>query len=127
MLLSTNPYQDVSNFIGFNSYQDIEDQYDSPGCLKDAQVLFAYYSYEDYSGSSLVIFSKDGKLYEVNGSHCSCYGLEGQWNPEETTFDFIEMRFIENSSYVFRDNPEPLEILKNVIMTNAIHEMIVES
>jgi hypothetical protein len=36
-----------------------------------------------------VIFEKDGKLWEVNGSHCSCYGLEGQWQPEETTWEAI--------------------------------------
>lgn len=47
------------------------------------KLLIASYTYEDYSGSAWVLFSKDGKLYEVYGSHCSCYGLEDQWTPEE--------------------------------------------
>lgn len=48
------------------------------------EVLYAWYEYAD-SGDAFVLFRKDGKLYEVHGSHCSCYGLEGQWDPEETT------------------------------------------
>ncbi len=57
--------------------------------LDDAEILLAYYCYEDYSGSAFVLFRKEGKLYEVNGGHCSCYGLEGQWEPEETTKDAL--------------------------------------
>lgn len=45
-----------------------------------------------YSGSAHVLFVRDGKLYEVNGSHCSCYGLEGQWYPEETSVEAIRAR-----------------------------------
>jgi hypothetical protein len=53
--------------------------------LRGAKILLACYTYEDYNGSAFVLFIRKGKLYEVNGSHCSCYGLEGQWEPEETT------------------------------------------
>jgi hypothetical protein len=56
------------------------------------EVLLADYTYEDYSGSAWVVFKKDGKLFEVNGGHCSCYGLEGQWEPEETTAEAIKHR-----------------------------------
>lgn len=55
-------------------------------------VLFASYTYESYEGDAFVLFRKDGKLFEVNGGHCSCYGLEGQWEPEETTIEAIEHR-----------------------------------
>ena len=53
--------------------------------LEGVSLLLASYAYEDYSGYAFVLFEKDGRLYEVNGSHCSCYGLEGQWEPEETS------------------------------------------
>lgn len=56
------------------------------------EVLLASYSYENYSGDAFVLFRKDGKLYEVNGGHCSCYGLEGQWIPEETTIAELKHR-----------------------------------
>jgi len=51
--------------------------------LAGVEILLASYSYANYSGDAFVLFRKDGKYYEVNGWHCSCYGLEGQWEPEE--------------------------------------------
>lgn len=50
------------------------------------EVMHAYYSDEDYSGSAFVILRSraDGGLWEVHGSHCSCHGLEDQWDPEPT-------------------------------------------
>ncbi len=56
----------------------------------DIDILLASYSYENYSGDAFVLFRKDNVLYEVNGSHCSCYGLENQWSPEETSI--VELR-----------------------------------
>ncbi len=55
-------------------------------------ILFGYYSYQDYSGYAYVLFEKDGKLYEVIGGHCSCNGLEGQWEPEETDLKSLTHR-----------------------------------
>jgi hypothetical protein len=52
--------------------------------LAGAEVLLASYGTPSYEGYAFVLFKRDGKLYEANGSHCSCYGLEGQWEPEET-------------------------------------------
>lgn len=60
-------------------------------------ILFASYGIECYSGSAFVLFERDGKLFEVNGSHCSCYGLEGQFEPEETTLDVIEFRLTKGT------------------------------
>lgn len=65
------------------------------GDWKKIKVLLASYSYENYSGSAFVLFEKDGKLFEVNGGHCSCYGLEGQWEPSETTIESLEHRLNE--------------------------------
>lgn len=59
---------------------------------KGIEVILASYSCANYSGGAFVLFKKDGKLFEVNGSHCSCYGLEGQWEPEETTVDSLKHR-----------------------------------
>jgi hypothetical protein len=78
---------------------------------EDIRVLFASYSYENYSGDAWVLFEKDGNLYEVNGSHCSCYGLEGQWDYEPVVLEELENR-IKNGTFgsddycgnVFRDD-----------------------
>lgn len=62
----------------------------------DVNVLLAWYCYEYYSGSAYVLFKNtEGKLFEVHGSHCSCYGLEGQWEPEETNAEALR-HWIQN-------------------------------
>lgn len=64
---------------------------------EDINILFASYGYANYSGDAWVLFEKDGELYEVNGSHCSCYGLEGQWNPEEAMLEELENRLVNGT------------------------------
>jgi hypothetical protein len=62
----------------------------------DVEILFASYTYEDYYGRAFVLYrnKKDGQLYEVNGSHCSCYGLEDQWTPEDTNIAVLRHRIV---------------------------------
>jgi len=70
----------------FDNEQDVIDSFQiDQNELNDAFILLAWYGYGDYDGSAFVLFERDGKLYEVNGGHCSCYGLEDQWSPEETS------------------------------------------
>lgn len=78
--------------------------------LKDEEVLYASYSREDYEGSAVVLFLREGKLYEVYGSHCSCYGLEDQWEPEEASIMEIIRRF---GSYANSD--ELLDFLRDLL------------
>jgi hypothetical protein len=85
----------MSQFLtNFASVEDIARNYEGKSAedLAGATVLIAWYGYGDYCGSSFVLYEKDGKLYEVNASHCSCYGLEGQWEPEETSWAALAMR-----------------------------------
>lgn len=86
--------QPVSAFVeNFSDVESVIGAYEAPAnSLDNAVVHLAWYGYGSYCGSSLVVFEKDGKLYEVNGSHCSCNGLEGQWEPEETSWDALAMR-----------------------------------
>lgn len=60
--------------------------------FKDAEILLASYGTPSYEGYAFVLFRRDGKLWEVNGSHCSCYGLEGQWDPEEVSVEALRYR-----------------------------------
>jgi hypothetical protein len=73
--------------------------------MEGVQILFAHYEAADYSGDCFVLFEKAGRLYEVNGSHCSCHGLEGQWEPEETSAEAIRHRITEGS-LGYADNDE---------------------
>lgn len=77
----------------FKSNEDVIASYEAPkDALDGATVYLAWYGYGSYCGSSLVVFEKDGQLFEVNGSQCSCMGLEGQWKPEKTTWAALAMR-----------------------------------
>ncbi len=69
----------------------------SPLDLDYAYILLASYVYENYSGEAFVLYKdvRDNKLYEVNGSHCSCYGLEDQWEPECTDTASLRHRVLE--------------------------------
>lgn len=58
----------------------------------DDELLFASYGGGAYEGDAIVIFEKEGDLYEVSGSHCSCNGLEGQWSPSKTTWPALALR-----------------------------------
>lgn len=64
----------------------------TPEQLRDEEVLIAWYGNGSYCGAATVLFQRDGKLYEVSGSHCSCYGLDGQWSPGETSWEALALR-----------------------------------
>lgn len=51
----------------------------------DIQILYAIYNIGWYEGDAIVIYYRKStkKYYEAYGSHCSCYGLEGQWEGDE--------------------------------------------
>jgi len=95
--MDMNKYVFVMKLKGYNVFDgDFADEQDVMGAfqvdeneLKGAFILYATYDIDGYEGSAFVLFERDGQLYEVHGSHCSCYGLEGQWEPEETTADAL--------------------------------------
>jgi hypothetical protein len=57
----------------------------APSQLDDCEILYAWYNAEDYEGIAFVLFEQDGRLFEVNASHCSCHGLESQGYHDEPT------------------------------------------
>ncbi len=79
-------------------FNDFQEDYEKTHSIPDhdaIKVLFASYSYENYSGDAFVLYTMGGKLYELNGGHCSCYGLEGQWEKhEETDLAALEHRLV---------------------------------
>lgn len=81
---------------------------DIAGC----DFVYSEYNQGSYEGDAFVVFIRDGKLFEVNASHCSCYGLDGTWEPEETTL----------SALLARPNvpPEAKENLKKMVVEKFI-------
>ncbi|HWQ74514.1 MAG TPA: hypothetical protein VN441_04300, partial [Syntrophomonas sp.] len=56
-------------------------------------ILIAYESVGSWGCDSSSFFllrdKSTGDLYENHGSHCSCYGFEGQFEPEKTTMEYL--------------------------------------
>ncbi len=75
----------------FQKYKDMEGWFGSKLVPTDRQILFAVYSYEDYSGAAFCLFKIGKTLYEAHCSHCSCNGLD-YWDPEETSWEALAMR-----------------------------------
>ena len=66
----------------FGSWADVqrEFQMDMP---EPDDVIYAEYDTPYYEGYANVIYRNGDRYYWAYGSHCSCYGLENQWDPEE--------------------------------------------
>lgn len=77
---------------------------------EDITILFARHLEEYYDSSAIVIFRKNSELYEVHGSHCSCYGFEEQWCPEPLVLKELEHRMIEGCTWYEADLKHFLEI-----------------
>lgn len=62
------------------------------------EILAAVYD-GGYDGSAEVLWrGDDGLLYEIHGSHCSCFGLEDQWTPELVQVDELRERMRRNNT-----------------------------
>ncbi len=58
--------------------------------LNQYDILIAYEDEGEWEGYSwFFIQDKNGNVYEVEGSHCSCYGFEGQWEPMESSWKYL--------------------------------------
>lgn len=86
----------MEKYIGWRSLEEVkrsffgdEEPDDFPS---DDEIVVAWYDYGLYDGRAFVLFRKDGKLFEVDAWHCSCYDVEGQWNPERTSVASLKMR-----------------------------------
>lgn len=76
----------------FENNDDIIREFRIDGLDKNIEIIFAVYDCEYYEGQAFVLYRQGNKLYEVNGGHCSCYGLEDQWDPEETSIEVLQHR-----------------------------------
>lgn len=82
----------------------------------EESILFASYGGACYEGDAVVLFEQDGKLFEVRGSHCSCYGLEGQWEPTETSWEELKMRPTDGRYHFLIDHDgEAVEAFRQLV------------
>ena len=73
--------------------------------LTNKEVLVAYESVGCWGcDSSSFFLLKDkitGELYEIHGSHCSCFGFEGQLQLEPTTLEALKYRIKEGGGVFY--------------------------
>ena len=103
-----------------NDFDSIDSVFNAFG-VSDAQrtnieILFASYTYEDYDGDAYVLCIDNGKLSEVYGSHCSCYGLEENgWESEEVTIEFIKQKYNKGSfGNIHKYGQQFVDIMANI-------------
>lgn len=72
----------------FESWADVCRWFEEEVAEPD-EVLLAMYDIDGYEGSADVIYRNGDQYYWVRGSHCSCYGLEGQFDPEEYSAELL--------------------------------------
>ena len=62
--------------------------------LEDYSVIIAYESVGswgcDSSSYFLLRHKETGEYQEFSGGHCSCYGFEGQFEPQEATIEYLK-------------------------------------
>lgn len=106
----------------FGTWEDEEDvaQDFQVGISEVQGILLAHYDFSGYEGAAFVLFERDGKLYEVNGSHCSCYGLERQWEPEETSWDALKFRSRDGRYIISFDDDGAEKELQRLIAASGV-------
>lgn len=86
-------------YYGFSDKADVAEQFSQDDGLPSVDILYAAYNQEGYEGSAYVLFYEEGKLWEVEASHCSCNGLEDAWVPVETSIATLLQRHDKPESW----------------------------
>jgi len=81
------------------------------------KILFASYDTPSYDGYAWGLCIKKGTadLLEFSGSHCSCYGLEGQFTPEPVVLAELQQRLTKGT---FGDDAYKKEAIEFLGITN---------
>lgn len=104
----------------FKNKEDVLQDFYTPKGWENINIILASYTYENYSGNAFVLFEQNGKYYEVNGSHCSCRGLEECWSPEETSLEALTSRLVNGT--LGRDYDGTNEFADELAMVLKIYE-----
>lgn len=72
----------------FSNWEDVQREF-CTGEAEPEEVIYARYDYQDYSGDATVVYRNGKKFSIVEGGHCSCFGLETQFEPTDYTKDEI--------------------------------------
>lgn len=100
-------------FEGFRSWDDVMEQFQVPEQDRPVpdQVLFASYDCPEYEGYAEVIYRIGERYFWASGSHCSCYGLEDQWDPEEYNREQLALVVLRQGQFYHSENPDDVRMM----------------
>ena len=97
----------------FKNWNDVRKEYKT-STPEPEEVIVADYDREDYEGSSVVVYRNSDTYYVIYASHCSCYGLEDKFDPEEYTKELL-------IKYLLDCGPWNLEAYKKLLLVKLGH------
>jgi hypothetical protein len=97
----------------FTCWEDVQHEFQMSEPETGKVVLLAAYETPDYDGYATVVYFEAGKFHVVEASHCSCYGLEGQFAPEETPLEALLHR-AENGHFYCVDGKALADLLRGI-------------
>lgn len=88
-------------YLGYwDNLQDVLRDFEiSKESVAGYKVIVAAYNAGGYEGDAFVLLKKGRDYYEVNASHCSCYGLEGQFILEDSAKLALKKRYGSDYRY----------------------------
>ncbi|MGN6347058.1 MAG: hypothetical protein ACTHME_05085 [Candidatus Nitrosocosmicus sp.] len=101
----------------FSDWDDVVEEFECNEKHPE-EVIFAIYDSDGsngYEADSIVIYRNGEKYFIVEGGHCSCYGLEGQWQPEEYTKHELKEVIKRKNFYPYDDSKSLIEELKKYV------------
>ena len=69
--------------------------------IEPKYVYASYTETSDYSWDAFVVIGNNKRDFQVvEGGHCSCYGLEGQWEPTDMGFKALVKAYRHNKDFM---------------------------
>ena len=108
-------------YEGFDDWADVQERF-SMNDPEPQAVIWAEYDNGGYDGQAYVFYYNEGKFWYNEGSHCSCYGLEDQWDPEEYSLETLKGQ-MERATYGFFVDRKELIVAAVDRLSHPIAEM----
>ncbi len=96
-------------YDGFDDWKSVQSYFKMSDPEPDEVYLALYNSPTGWDCEAEVFYRVGDKYYEVGGYHCSCHGLEGQWDPEEYDKDTFICMLERRGKQYYKDIAERIK------------------
>ena len=97
---------DLENYSNEEALEHLKNIFGLTTELDNYEILVASIDDGGYGGYSYMLLfdNSSGSYYENIASHCSCYGFEDGFNPQETSIEYILSDSFSISDYYGKGN-----------------------